>query len=148
MTTTYEIFALEYGRVEHQQRRNMFLRDDSHESILMPLHYFVWVVRNGDRVWLVDTGFDHETAKKRDRKIDRLPMEALQLIGISADAITETIITHLHYDHAGTWKDFPNTRFHLQEAEMAQATGRAMTCAALRTTRGSSTCSEHDPSKT
>ena len=33
------------------------------------------------------------------------------------------IITHLHYDHAGTLKDFPNARFHLQETEMQFATG-------------------------
>ena len=33
------------------------------------------------------------------------------------------IITHLHYDHAGTLKDFPNAHFHLQETEMQFATG-------------------------
>ena len=33
------------------------------------------------------------------------------------------IITHLHYDHAGTLKDFRNARFHLQETEMQFATG-------------------------
>jgi len=35
------------------------------------------------------------------------------------------IVTHLHYDHCGT-RYVPNARFHLQDAEMAYATGRCM----------------------
>jgi glyoxylase-like metal-dependent hydrolase (beta-lactamase superfamily II) len=34
------------------------------------------------------------------------------------------ILTHLHYDHAGSLGVFPNARFHVQDAEMAFATGR------------------------
>ena len=44
----------------------------------------------------------------------------------------DVIVTHLHYDHAGTIADFPEARLHLQEAEMAYATGRCMTYETLR----------------
>ena len=38
----------------------------------------------------------------------------------------DVVITHLHYDHAGNLQDFPQARFHLQDAEIAYATGRLM----------------------
>ncbi len=36
------------------------------------------------------------------------------------------IISHLHYDHCGNYDTFPNARFHVQDTEMAYATGRCM----------------------
>ena len=45
---------------------------------------------------------------------------------IDVNAVEDVILTHLHYDHAGNFDRFPNARFHLQEREMAYATGRYM----------------------
>ena len=36
------------------------------------------------------------------------------------------MITHLHWDHSGNMDLFPNATFHIQDAEMAQATGRCI----------------------
>ena len=36
------------------------------------------------------------------------------------------VITHLHWDHSGNMDLFPNATFHIQDAEMAQATGRCI----------------------
>ncbi len=38
----------------------------------------------------------------------------------------DVILTHLHYDHVGNFHRFPKAQFHLQEPEMAYATGRYM----------------------
>ena len=43
-----------------------------------------------------------------------------------------SIVTHLHYDHAGNLDRFPNARFHLQDREMSYATGRCMCHGMLR----------------
>ena len=40
--------------------------------------------------------------------------------------VQDVIITHLHYDHGGNLDLFPRARFHLQDREMAYATGRYM----------------------
>ena len=56
----------------------------------------------------------------------------LAQIGIAADKIETVIISHLHYDHAGTLDTFPSARFHIQEAEMAYATGPCMCEEAMR----------------
>ena len=35
-------------------------------------------------------------------------------------------MSHLHYDHSGNTDLFPKARYHLQDCEMAYATGRCM----------------------
>jgi len=128
---THEILAVKYARHADRTRADNFMQPDDHASP-QPIDYFVWVIRNAQRTILVDTGFDRAEAKARDRVLDREPLEALALLGIRADEISDVVITHLHYDHAGTLGDFPQARFHLQEAEMAFATGRCMCDEALR----------------
>jgi glyoxylase-like metal-dependent hydrolase (beta-lactamase superfamily II) len=53
-------------------------------------------------------------------------VETLSAFDIDAPAVKDVILTHLHYDHAGNFDRFPNARFHLQERELAYATGRFM----------------------
>ena len=50
----------------------------------------------------------------------------LKAINIDASEVTDVIITHLHYDHAGGLMEFPKAKFHMQEVEMAYATGPCM----------------------
>ena len=38
----------------------------------------------------------------------------------------DVVLKHMHYDHVGNFDKFPNARFHLQEREMAYATGKYM----------------------
>ena len=123
MEEVYEIHALRYGSNQNRTRQENFLETvDDHDSA-MPLDYFVWLIRNENRAVVVDTGFDHIEAKKRGRTISALPSERLAQLGIDSKRVEDVIITHLYYDHAGTIKDFPNARFHLQETEMQFATG-------------------------
>ena len=53
-------------------------------------------------------------------------------VGIRIEDIGDTIITHAHYDHAGNTSLLPRPRFHIQEREMAFATGKEMRHAFLR----------------
>ncbi len=127
---SYEVFAIRYGSRPERQRHENFIAGDPHDGP-MPLDYFVWAIVNQSRTVVVDTGFDHAEGKRRQRKIFRLPREGLAMVGIEAAQAKDVIVTHLHYDHAGTVDHFPNARFHLQEAEMAYATGRHMCHGAL-----------------
>ena len=76
--------------------------------------------------FVIDTGFNAEVSKKRKRTFLRCPVETLGALGIDANAVEDVILTHLHYDHVGNFDRFPNARFHLQERELAYATGRYM----------------------
>ena len=130
-TETYEILAIKYGEFSKRKRYESFISADDHDGP-HPIDYFVWLVHNANRSILVDSGFDATEGAKRGRKVDRSPAAALELIGHSANRIDQLVVTHLHYDHAGTLGAFAAARFHLQAAEMVYATGPAMCHAHLR----------------
>lgn len=122
----YEVFAVRYAQRPERRRRENFLAPVDDPDSPMPIDYYVWVVRNDARAIVVDTGFDRGEAHKRNRRITLLPREALASIGVDVAEVRDVVITHLHYDHAGTLADFPRARFHVQESEVRFATGRWM----------------------
>jgi len=121
----YEVFALKYGERTDRVRGESFLFDDAHNTP-HPIDYFVWVARSATRTIVIDTGFDRKEAEQRNRTLLRTPAEALSQFGLDSRTISDVIVTHMHYDHAGTLADFPEAHFHLQEAEMAYVTGACM----------------------
>ena len=120
----YEVFAIRYG-TRDGQRKSHFIGGDPHDAP-MPMDYFVWLVRGAGRTFVVDTGFGPEVAAQRGRTLLRLPAEGLALLDVDARQVKDVVITHLHYDHVGTFESFPSAQFHLQDDEMAYATGRHM----------------------
>ncbi|MGZ8211879.1 MAG: N-acyl homoserine lactonase family protein [Burkholderiales bacterium] len=122
--STYEIHALRYARHDRRASAN-FLGGDPHDGP-MPMDYFVWLVRSADAVFVVDPGFNAETATRRGRALLRSPARALELLGVDARQVRDVIVTHLHYDHIGNFDLFPAATFHLQDSEMSFATGRHM----------------------
>jgi glyoxylase-like metal-dependent hydrolase (beta-lactamase superfamily II) len=121
----YEVYAIKYAECTERTRRDSFIFDAAHD-VPHDLDFFIWVVRNRERTILIDTGFDADEGAVRGRPILYEPAQALAAIGVSAESIDAAVITHLHFDHAGGLDQFPNARFHLQEAEMAYATGPCM----------------------
>jgi glyoxylase-like metal-dependent hydrolase (beta-lactamase superfamily II) len=121
----YEVLAVKYAEMDGRVRADNFIMADDHLAP-MPIDYFLWVVRDGARTIVIDTGFEQEEAERRGRRVMRHPAEALKLVGVDAARVSDVIITHLHYDHAGTLDSFTEARFHLQAAEMAFATGPCM----------------------
>jgi glyoxylase-like metal-dependent hydrolase (beta-lactamase superfamily II) len=125
MSDIWQVHALKYAERNDRRRGESFIFDDDHASA-HPMDYFVWVLTNGARTILVDTGYDQSEANRRDRPILRDPTDALSAMSIRADSIDTVIITHLHYDHAGGLDRYPNATFHMQASEMAYATGPCM----------------------
>lgn len=123
-TEAYEVYAIRYA-TRAARRRDNFIGGDPHDAD-MPLDYYVWLVRNAQRTVVVDMGFTAEIAQKRKRDYLRTPREGLALLGVDTHTVKDVIVTHLHYDHVGCYADFPTANFHLQDDEMAYATGRYM----------------------
>jgi glyoxylase-like metal-dependent hydrolase (beta-lactamase superfamily II) len=132
MGNAAEIYALRYATMTSRTPHMNFLQPDPHDATAQDLDYFVWLIRLPGRDILVDTGFNAEEAKLRNRILKLNPVEALANFGVRAADIRDVIVTHLHYDHAGNLDRFPAARFHLQEREMAYATGRCMCNGLLR----------------
>ena len=121
----YEVYAIKYGTMQNRTRKDNFIMADDHDA-RMPIDYFVWALVSPERTIVVDTGFDQAEGEKRGREVFRLPREGLALLGIEAAKVQDVIVTHMHYDHAGTLDDFPAARFHINDLEMAFSTGRSM----------------------
>lgn len=125
------VLAIRYGHHPRKAAEN-FLGGDDHAAD-MPLDYFVWaIMREGAPPIVVDTGFDAATAARRGRTLLRPVADGLAAAGIDAGAVQDVIVTHMHFDHAGSLGLFPRARFHVQDAEMAFCTGRAMAERVLR----------------
>ena len=120
----YELFAIRYA-TRDAQRGAHFIGGDPHDGP-MPMDYFVWVAKGGGRTFVIDTGFNAEVSAQAQTHVPALSRGALAVLGVDANAVEDVILTHLHYDHVGNFDRFPKARFHLQERELAYATGRYM----------------------
>lgn len=127
----FELLALRYAHLGNRHPGENFLLADPHESA-SDLDYFIWVLRRSDATFVVDTGFAAAAATRRRRELLRNPIESLHLLNVDPAQVTDVIITHLHYDHAGNLGLLPRARFHLQDRDMAYATGRSMCHQTLR----------------
>lgn len=121
----FKVYAIRYATVARHASEN-FIGGDPHERG-MDMDYFVWVAISASKTWVIDTGFNQAAAAKRQRTFLRCPTAGLTLLGVDAATVDDVIVTHLHYDHIGNFDLFPTARFHLQDAELAYATGRYMT---------------------
>jgi glyoxylase-like metal-dependent hydrolase (beta-lactamase superfamily II) len=122
---THKAFALRYATMAVRTRRDNFIFTDDHEAP-MPIDYFVWAIQNADRAIVIDTGFNKTDGERRGRTFLRNPADLLKLVGIEAGAVRDVIVTHMHFDHIGNIDLFPAATFHLQDKEIAYATGRYM----------------------
>jgi glyoxylase-like metal-dependent hydrolase (beta-lactamase superfamily II) len=120
----HEVYAFRYAHHDRKAHEN-FIGGDPHD-ILQPLAYFVWAIVGPHGTFVVDTGFDQAMATKRGRTMVKPIQQGLATLGIQADAVQDVIITHLHYDHCGNHELFPKARYHVQDTEIAYATGRYM----------------------
>lgn len=127
----YALYAIRFAHFAARRRSENFIGGDPHDGP-MPFDYFVFVVRGPAGDWVVDTGFDAEVAAARHRSFLRCPGDGLRALGIEPAAVRQVVLTHLHYDHAGNHDLFPNAVFHLQQSEMAYATGPCMCHGFLR----------------
>ena len=127
----YQLFAVRFAHFAARRRTENFIGGDPHDGP-MPFDYFVFAVRGPEGDYVVDTGFDATVAARRGREHLRCPGDGLRLIGVDPATVRNVVLTHLHYDHAGNHHLFPKAQFHLQETEMAFATGRCMCHGFLR----------------
>ena len=96
----FEIYAVKYAHNANRTRNGNMLYMDEHD-VPMPLDYFVWVIKNDMRTYVVDTGFGAVASKKRATPLLRTPAEGLALMDVDAAKVDNVIISHMHYDHAG-----------------------------------------------
>lgn len=128
----FELYALLYAQHGNRPATLNYLGGADFHDATSDLYYYVWLARRDQEVFLIDTGFDQAAAQARGRQLLAAPADAIRQLGVEPSSIEHIILTHLHYDHAGTLDAFPAATFHLQDAEASYATGRSMCHAMLR----------------
>ncbi|RNB83116.1 N-acyl homoserine lactonase family protein [Brevibacillus nitrificans] len=124
MTKSHEVYAIKYSTREAICSDHFYGAADPHENYSMPMDYYIWLIKAGDQVIVVDTGFNEAVAAERKRNFLRCPASVLCKLGVDPASVPLVVITHMHYDHLGNLDKFPNATFVVQEEEMAFWTGK------------------------
>jgi glyoxylase-like metal-dependent hydrolase (beta-lactamase superfamily II) len=82
------------------------------------MDYFFWLVRDGERTIVVDTGFDPAVGARRGRTCLCPPVEALARLGVDPAGVSKLVLTHLHYDHTGNLDAFPAAEVYVPRREL------------------------------
>lgn len=115
----YTIFPLHVGDLT-RQKSNLAYMQEPGVKIDFPL--ICWYLTDGVRKLMVDTGGtppDHRW-QPHTRTPEQDPARALECLRVHPEEITDVIMTHLHWDHAGNNHLFPNAKFYVQRAELEE----------------------------
>jgi len=115
----YEVYALRYARWRNRMASHWFWTFDlygepDHER---DMDFFFWLIRDGERVVLLDCGYDKVRAENRQRYQDDDPVELLSRFDVRPEDVERVIFSHLHFDHIGNLELFPNARFTVARRE-------------------------------
>jgi glyoxylase-like metal-dependent hydrolase (beta-lactamase superfamily II) len=120
----YEVYAIRYATIPDFPVAGLV--KDADRERKMDIAMMVWLVRGNGRNILVDSGFYRDQFFKQWAVRDFVkPSEAVGMLGLKPEEITDVIITHMHWDHADGVDLFPQARIWVQKDEYAYYTGDA-----------------------
>jgi glyoxylase-like metal-dependent hydrolase (beta-lactamase superfamily II) len=115
----YEIYGVQFAGYTAFPVNALVLHADSTRK--QNLAFIVWVLRpTGDphRVVLFDAGFYRDKFVKAWKPTGFVrPSEAIAKIGLTPDAVTDIIISHVHWDHLDGADLFPRAKIWIQKDE-------------------------------
>jgi glyoxylase-like metal-dependent hydrolase (beta-lactamase superfamily II) len=130
---SYELYAARFGVIPAFQVSGLVAGADTSRRLDIPV--MVWLIKgsNGRNV-LVDSGFFRANLVERWKVQNfRKPSDAVLAAGVRAEDVTDIIISHAHWDHAGGIELFPKATIWIQREEYEYYTGEAWHA---RTTHG------------
>ena len=121
----YEIYAVRFATIAGFPVSSLVAGADRDRRIDIAM--MVWVLKGANgRIAIVDSGFHRERYFQQFAVRDYVkPSEAIAPLGIKPDEVTDLLVTHMHWDHAGGIGLFPNARVWIQQDEYDYYTGAA-----------------------
>lgn len=120
----FQVYVIEYAKLI-RDRSIIFLGGDAKGGPCDLSGVFYLIIGRGRKI-MVDGGFKQELAAERKADWKMCPSDAIKLMGVQPEEITDMIFTHFHYDHSGNIEKFPNARIYIQQREMDYICGPSM----------------------
>ena len=118
----YEVYAIRYATIPDFAVSGLVAGADPARK--MDIAMMVWLLRGNGKNILVDSGFYREQFFKEWHVTGFVkPSDAVKRMGLQPD-ITDVVITHMHFDHAGNNGAFPRATFVVQAEHLAFAKGK------------------------
>ena len=116
---SYEIIAVRYGTVR-SHKSELFYRYQAYgdPDAAQDMDFFFYVLRRGEEVIVVDTGFRPAAAAPRGRECLTAPAQALARLGVDPARVSRLLITHMHWDHIGNVELFEAAELLVPAAEL------------------------------
>ena len=102
------LFCVKYGQTVLPES---MVFPDGNNDVAVPITLCVYCIRTDSRNILVDAGCDTMPGYVVTDHIS--PAQAIQGIGLSAEQITDVVITHAHHDHIEAVKHFHNATVYI-----------------------------------
>ena len=123
-TPEYTIQAIRYGTLPQYRVASLVIGAPGDERLDIAM--VIWLIRGGGRTILLDSGFYRQARMERSGIVDYVrPDDAVRLAGVEPEDVTDIIVSHTHWDHAGGIALFPNATIWIQRDEYGYATGDA-----------------------
>ena len=123
-TPIYELFAIRFGVIPAFQVSGLVAGADQSRRLDIPV--MVWLLKGENSRVLVDSGFYRSDLVERWKVRDfRRPSDAVLAAGVRPEEVTDIIISHAHWDHAGGIELFPKATIWIQRREYEYYTGEA-----------------------
>jgi glyoxylase-like metal-dependent hydrolase (beta-lactamase superfamily II) len=122
----YKIYAVRFARSGYPFTAADWAAGGSKKEPL-DITFSIWLIKGQGKTILVDAGFERDIEDAKDFQLSEYtrPDSALQGIGVSADEVTDVIITHPHWDHIDGINLFPKAHFWMQKEDYYYFVGRA-----------------------
>lgn len=122
---TYEVYAIRFGVIPAFPVGSLVAGAERGRTLDIPVMLWLLKGSNGRRV-LVDSGFYLEKFVTQWKVRDfRSPADAVAAAGVAPGDVTDILITHAHWDHAGGAALFPRATVWIQREEYQYYTGPA-----------------------
>lgn len=122
--STYKVYAVEYAVIPKFPTASFVAGADPSRRTDAAMMF--WVIKGGGRIILFDSGFFRDRLIKQWKPKNFVkPSDALRRLAIKPGEVTDIIISHAHWDHAGSVELFPNASIWIQKDEYQYYTGES-----------------------